>query len=410
MQTQDGHERVIAYASRPLKDHEKNYGAFLLEMAAACFGIEHFDTYLLGRKFVLCVDHKPMEKLGLVQQKTLNRLQQLMLEHDFTLKYRKGEQHVVPDCLSRNVVGAISSTGADVRLLQGRCEEIQAVRAMITGTSLPRKFSPAKMNEMQKMAKNCVVHNDLLFYKEQRAGRQVLLLVAPPDMRRVILQAAHAPAHAGHGGMARTLNRVKLDYWWRGVASDVSSWIGRCQVCQQTKAKKPPPAPLQALPVPAGPNERVHIDLFGPLRTSEAGNKYIMVMTDAFTKYAELACLLDKTAQTVARAFLDRWICRFSAPVMVVTDQGKEFCNKILARVCELWDVGKKRTSPFHPQTNSSAESYNRTIVKYMRAVIRDNLTLDWEALIPMLMLAYNCHVHRSTGGDTVFPDVLARP
>ena len=39
MQTQDGHERVIAYASRPLKDHEKNYGAFLLEMAAACFGI-----------------------------------------------------------------------------------------------------------------------------------------------------------------------------------------------------------------------------------------------------------------------------------------------------------------------------------------------------------------------------------
>ena len=72
MQLQEGKERVIAYASRPLKDHEKNYGAFLLEMAAACFGIEHFDTYLLGRKFVLCIDHKPMEKLGLVQQKTLN--------------------------------------------------------------------------------------------------------------------------------------------------------------------------------------------------------------------------------------------------------------------------------------------------------------------------------------------------
>ena len=134
-----------------------------------------------------------------------------------------------------------------------------------------------------------------------------------------------------------------------------------------------------------------------------------MVMTDAFTKYAELACITDKTAETVARAFLDRWICRFSSPVMLLTDQGKEFCNKILAKVCDLWEVGKKRTSPFHPQTNSAAESYNRTI-KYMRAVIRDNLTLDWGELIPILMLSYNCHVHRSTGETFFFLTFLHDP
>ena len=38
----DGKEEVMAYASRGLKDHERNYSAYLLEMAAACWGIDYF--------------------------------------------------------------------------------------------------------------------------------------------------------------------------------------------------------------------------------------------------------------------------------------------------------------------------------------------------------------------------------
>jgi hypothetical protein len=55
-----GKERVVAYASRTLRKHEKNYSAYLIEMAAAVFGIEHFDTYLIGRRFTLYTDHRPM--------------------------------------------------------------------------------------------------------------------------------------------------------------------------------------------------------------------------------------------------------------------------------------------------------------------------------------------------------------
>ena len=117
-QMQDGHERVIAYASRALRDHEKNYSAFLLEMAAAVFGIEHFDTYLVGRQFTLRMDHRPLEKIGTVHQKTLNRLQQLLLKYDFTIEYKKGEEHVVPDFLSRNVVASIEATGVELKQLQ----------------------------------------------------------------------------------------------------------------------------------------------------------------------------------------------------------------------------------------------------------------------------------------------------
>jgi hypothetical protein len=86
----DGNNRVIAYASRQLKGYEKNYLAFLLEMQAAMFGIEHYDVYLRGKQFTLFTDHKLMEKLGTMHKRTLNRLQVLMMEYDFTMQYQRG--------------------------------------------------------------------------------------------------------------------------------------------------------------------------------------------------------------------------------------------------------------------------------------------------------------------------------
>jgi hypothetical protein len=74
---------VIAYASRKLQKYEKNYTPFLLEMQAAIFGMETFEVNLRGRHFKLFTDHKPLEKLGKVHTKTLNRLQQMMNQFSF---------------------------------------------------------------------------------------------------------------------------------------------------------------------------------------------------------------------------------------------------------------------------------------------------------------------------------------
>jgi hypothetical protein len=104
--------KVIAYASRPLKKHEKNYSAYVVEMAAAVWGIEHFDVYLIGKQFTLVTDHRLLEHLGTVHTKTLNRLQHLMLEYDFTIEYRVGEDNAVADYLS------INSTTTDTASVQ----------------------------------------------------------------------------------------------------------------------------------------------------------------------------------------------------------------------------------------------------------------------------------------------------
>jgi len=58
---QDGKFYAILFASRQLIDHKKYYSPFLLEAATTVWGMDHFDKYLKGKKFILFTDHKPVE-------------------------------------------------------------------------------------------------------------------------------------------------------------------------------------------------------------------------------------------------------------------------------------------------------------------------------------------------------------
>ena len=117
-QMHNGQEKVIAYASRGLKPNEKNYSAYLLELAAAAWAIDNFAVYLRGRRFTLYRDHKPLETLSTVHTKTLNRLQQQLLEFDFDIRYKEGKDNMAADALSRNTVAALDNYSGTTRQAQ----------------------------------------------------------------------------------------------------------------------------------------------------------------------------------------------------------------------------------------------------------------------------------------------------
>ena len=405
---EDGSERVVAYASRALKTHEMNYSAFLLEMAAACYGIDHFDTYLKGRQFTLCTDHRPLEKLGSVHKKTLNRLQQMMLEYDFELRYKEGKENQVADFLSRNVVATITEDRQQLRDMQRQDPQTNKVINFLKEGILPEAKREAIW--VRRFAENCFMEDDLIWYKLQTKTRERPVLWAPPPVRTQILQAAHVTIEAGHGGPDRTADRVKQAYYWPGVIHHAQNFVKQCATCQAAKARLPPKAQLTTLPVTTAPNQRVHLDLYGPLRTSNAGNKMILVITDAFSKWTELVAIETKHAEVVARAFFERWICRFTAPITILTDQGREFDNKVMDELCRLWNIDRKRTSPFHPETNAQAERFNRTMTTYLNTTLENTRTLDWEELLPVTMLCYNSHVHQATGDTPFFLTYLHDP
>ncbi len=116
LQFQNGRNQEIAFFSRGLKAHKKNYSAYLLELGAAASAIEHFHAYLYGTRFVLMCDHKPMVKLDKLQKRTLLRLQELMGEYDFQMDYLPGSNFFFADALSRVAVCSVDPLAADTVL------------------------------------------------------------------------------------------------------------------------------------------------------------------------------------------------------------------------------------------------------------------------------------------------------
>ncbi|GJZ69333.1 reverse transcriptase domain-containing protein [Tanacetum coccineum] len=95
--------KVIAYASRQLKIHEKNYTTHDLELGAVVFALKTWRYYLYGTKSVIYTDHKCIQHI--FDQKELNMRQrrwiELFSDYECEICYHPGKANVVADALSR---------------------------------------------------------------------------------------------------------------------------------------------------------------------------------------------------------------------------------------------------------------------------------------------------------------------
>ncbi|GKE13904.1 putative reverse transcriptase domain-containing protein, partial [Tanacetum coccineum] len=130
-------EKVIAYASRQLKTHEKNYTTHDLELGSVVFSLKIWRHYLYGTKCIVFTDHKSLQHI--LDQKELNMRQRYWLEllsdYDCDIRYHPGKANIVADALSR----------------KERIEPLR-VRALVMkiGLDLPKRILEAQI-EAQKL-------------------------------------------------------------------------------------------------------------------------------------------------------------------------------------------------------------------------------------------------------------------
>ena len=427
----DGVKRVIGFCSRRLHSYEKSYPAFVLELSAAVYGMQYFRNYLLGKSFALMVDHKPLCKLSTTHTKTFNRLQHLMLEMFPDIKYVPKDKHTVADFLSRyQGMGAaiVDANPPRVYVLQQEDMLIKPMydrtRALMDELKLPEGGlckPPGAKNQLTIRA------GVLLTQRPKRLGFvdiNPLKIVTPQSMRQEILAEAHNSVIAGHGGIFRTAERIRATFWWSGIETDVQNHINACDICQAASDKNAvsAPPPLAQLPLPKGPNLRVHVDLFGSLACEPSPSakeldapakvptlkgsakrfhpkKYVLIMTDAFTKLVVLKIIDDKSSATVARGILEGWIYTYGTPLLVVSDQGPEFANDLQQELFKLLQIEHVMTSPYHPKTSGQVEIYNRLMQQYLRSVLLEakRSQMDWQSYILPLQFSHNTAVQKST-------------
>jgi hypothetical protein len=311
---EDKNFRVIAYASRTLASAEKNYPPFLLEMRAATWGMDHFSEYLKGKHFKLYTDHKPLEKMATKHSKTLNQIQLLMTDYDFEIQYQKGSD-MPADFLSRHSVekeieaillissefdfdvnhkreedipvylhssdalfqvDAIDIFTPELKQLHQTDKQILDIKKYLQDPSRSMDhFPPHLRATYKKQMEKHFIENDLLWHKHvDEHGNQRNLIFVPKDYRKQLICEAHGSPLTGHGGISKTQHRILQSYYWFSITKDIKDHIEACLQCQAFSKSKQPSAPLGTLPQTSMPNQRIHVDLFGPMKTSSKESKF----------------------------------------------------------------------------------------------------------------------------------------
>ena len=180
------------------------------------------------------------------------------------------------------------------------------------------------------------------------------------------------------------------------MKSAVEEYVKSCPKCFAVNLKVScDVAPLNHIPVPVRIWSLVGIDIIGPLQESSQGNKYIVAITDHFSKWTEAAALPQKTAARVAD-FLYTTVCRLGCMDTLISDRGKEFVNSVVDHLLEHMSTGHQISSAYHPQTNGQRERDNRTLKEAIAKLVNDECN-NWDTLIPGVLLPYHASEHAST-------------
>ena len=242
------------------------------------------------------------------------------------------------------------------------------------------------------------VHDNILHRRwENDDGSEIRLQgLVPFKYQREICHNYHDTSTKSHLGKRRCYAALQKRYFWHKMHDDIKWWIRTCDVCQRRKRPQPTPKAPMKIYVTGHPGERISMDIVGPIEPTERGNKYLLCITDHFSKFAKAIPLREHTAKTVAEELTTKWFEEYGEPMQVHTDQGPEFESRLMKELLKLLGVEKCRTVAFKPSSDGLVERYNKTIVDCI-AMVRSE-THHWDLVCGKCVSAYNATIHATTG------------
>ncbi|GJT15197.1 putative reverse transcriptase domain-containing protein [Tanacetum coccineum] len=293
-------EKVIAYASRQLKVHEKNYTTHDLELGSVVFALKLWRHYLYGTSYLV------------------------ITICDIVLS---GKANVVADALSRKE--------RDVPL---------RVRALVMTISLdlPKQILAAqiealKPENLEKEDVGGMIRTDIPKERlEPRADGTLCLngrswLPCFGDLRSVIMHESHKSKYSIHPGSEKMYQDVKKLYWWPNMKADIATYVSKCLTCARVKAEHQRPSGLLVQPViPEWKWDNITMDFITKLPKSSQGFDTIWVIVDRLTKSAHFLPIRENDPlDKLARLYLNRIVARHGIPVSIICDRDGRFTSNL---------------------------------------------------------------------------------
>ena len=424
-------DHQVAFVSGLFRGSQLNWAALTKEAFAIYMSVKKLSFYLTDAQILLRSDHKPLEKFLL--KNTLNsKVNNWAMEleaFNIQFDYIKGQNNVLTDTLSHladidpdtpltpegqgygytifdespkvktkiyEVNEVIVGTDKKIKSDPDLRDTLQCINNPIAPEQLKRlQQQDAKIETLKYKLKHnkldkeyySLEENKLLTRKVVDSGHEFRAIYLPSILVFQVLRAAHN--ELGHNGFPRTYAALKRVIYGKGMKEDISKHCKMCATCILHKAgnvkfeRKIFKPSLQ-------PMDFICMDLIGEFHPpTSRGHRYALMAVCMLTGFTWCILLKTKTADEVAKAYLDHIYSLFGGSVKIMMDNGREFKNKLFKEVVEKLGTESSIHSPlYRSQSNGKIEGFHR----FLKACIGKHINhgLEWDELTPMATACYN--------------------
>ncbi|GKB02509.1 putative reverse transcriptase domain-containing protein [Tanacetum coccineum] len=342
-------KKVIAYASRQLKIHEKNYTTHDFELGAVVFALKIWRHYLYRTKCTVFTDHKSLQHI--LDQKELNIRQRHWLEllshYDCEIRCHPGKANVVADALSRKerikplrVRALVMTISLDLpkQILEAQTKarkpknlEAKDVRGMLVDTS--RESENPKKEKLEPRADGTLCLNN----------RSSLLCYG--DLKTLIMHESHKLKYSVYPGSDKMYQDMKKLYWWPNMKADIATYWKWDNITTYLITKLP--------------------------RTS-SGYDTIWVIVDRLTKSAHFLPMRENDPMDkLTRLYIKEVVMRHGIPVSIICDRDGRFTSQFWRSFQKALGTRLDMSTAYHPyHTNIKAAPFEALYVRKRRSPV----------------------------------------
>ncbi|XP_048482870.1 uncharacterized protein K02A2.6-like [Plutella xylostella] len=390
---EDGSERPVMMASRTLQPHERRYGQIDKEALAIMYGLEKFREFLIGRKFCIITDHKPLVGLFNPDKAIPDFISPRMLRwslklgcFDYVIKYRPGKLIGQADALSRwtavNGSGNKEDALGEVLLLAEQPEGWNLdVTRIATETKKDRVLRKVLFHVLHGWPRANTDPEMQPYWTRREAlshDKDCLLwsnrVIIPQSLQQEVLKLLHEP----HAGIVQTKAYARGYVWWAGMDHQIERVVAECEACQAVRNN--PPRDPQAWIVPEKPWSRVHVDFAGPFQ-----GKTFIVLIDSYSKWFEAEIIQSMSSGTVI-SVMRKIFASQGLPDVLVSDNGRAFSSVEFNMFLKKNGIRHLYSPPYHPATNGQIERAIQTFKNKLKKMSESDI--PWSEKMPKALYA----------------------
>ncbi|GKE16939.1 reverse transcriptase domain-containing protein [Tanacetum coccineum] len=382
-------EKVIAYASRQLKIHEKNYTTHDLELRAVVFALKMWRHYLYETRCAVFTDHKSLQHI--LDQKELNMRQrrwlELLSDYDCDIRYHPWKANVVADALSRKE--------------RSRPLRVRAL-VMTMGLNLPKKILEAQTEALKPENLNAkdvggMLRKDLPKEKlEPRADGTLCLnnrswVPCFGDLRTMIMHESHKSKYSIHPGSDKMYQDLKQLYWWHNMKADIATYVSKCLTCSKVKAEHQKPSGLLVQPeILEWKWEKITMDFVTKLPKTTNGYDAIWVIVDRLTKSTHFLPMRETVPmEKLMKLYMKEVVTQHGVPVSIISDYDGRFTSLFWKALHKALGTRLDMSTAYHPETDGQSERTIQTLEDMLRACMLD-FGKNWDRHLPLIEFSYN--------------------